>query len=753
MSLRVHPTSNFAVQGSAGDAMGVVAYDASDDIFDDYHGLQPPAPPKKVNAVAKADHAILWWGMPNIDTDQVSQYEVKRYRLEQNRKWKLKGTSIIRNVEGKYHYIRNLQPMKVYRFSVIAVNKVGKGAESKKSESILIEPDLPNGWSRLHDNASHRDYYYCPRSGKSSWERPDDKPFFVNYLISRHFTEREMNRMVAMFSEEISLHEHVSKYRLKDFVERLGRPCADVRYLSRLFVELIEGFTPELVGHKEAEQKAGRPLERGDVLYTFQGVMIAMQAIKYRALRVKQNPFYAISEMATSRAKNRDSDQGVRIADWVLTKGVYLTKTRYRGIVSRENSFFAPRDFLVYMKPGKRQYFSAAFNPEEISCIERIFLYLDTEMSGQVTSDEFCRFMTCLSVTCAARGNNSSARGSGSMAPAVNSNANFSVEDDFGLTCIKLFKLLDRSGKGHLVFEDFVLFFVSLPMREVDARKSYLLRGGSCCSLSSVAHVTTNAVPQKNNGISSPKFLERKNLARVSSFDDNVGVLGGAASSFDGMKFKSKYKKGASIISEVNDVEEPGEEPQVMLQGNEFRILDIVATLSELSAFKADAGDLAMIFGELLVSKKEITVWDTNKLAVGDKSTVWFRNAYRGAKIRVKSFFSQEVKEAKEEKEEEGVTVSDEEDAAFNEVQAFDNDDSDGNNKEKHKPTQKKKKKEKKRKSVESNDDDDEHDASFTFFGSAKRDTTATHGPVCFCGCGNPYWVDEEMEHSPSVTS
>lgn len=29
-------------------------------------------------------------------------------------------------------------------------------------------------------------------------------------------------------------------------------------------------------------------------------------------------------------------------------------------------------------------------------------------------------------------------------------------------------------------------------------------------------------------------------------------------------------------------------------------------------------------------------------------------------------------------------------------------------------------------------------------FGKSKRDTTATHGPVCFCGCGNPFWGPED---------
>jgi hypothetical protein len=346
--------------------------------------------------------------MPNIHTDQVLQYEVKRYRLDEvNKKWLLKGTSIIKNIEGKYHYIRNLQPMKTYRFSVIAINKVDKGAESRKTASVLIEPDLPNGWSRLHDNASNRDFYYCPRSGKSSWERPDHNPYFVDYSISRHFTDREMLSLIDMFNDEMRNYEQVSKYRFKDCIEELGRPCADVRYLHRAFRELIEGFTPELLAHADAEKKEGKRLEK-DNLRTFQGFMVMVQYIKYRALRVKQNRLYVFSELASLRGTAKgDSDQeGVRTADWVLKKANFLTKTRYRGIQTKERSVFAPRDFLVYLRPEKRQYCNLAFDPEEISNIEKIFLYLDTDMVGRVVLCEFCRFMSCLSLTYATRNNN-----------------------------------------------------------------------------------------------------------------------------------------------------------------------------------------------------------------------------------------------------------------------------------------------------------------------------------------------------------
>jgi hypothetical protein len=68
------------------------------------------------------------------------------------------------------------------------------------------------------------------------------------------------------------------------------------------------------------------------------------------------------------------------------------------------------------------------------------------------------------------------------------------------------------------------------------------------------------------------------------------------------------------------------------------------------------------------------------------------------------------------------------------------------------KPKSKKKKTEKnntkkKKLQVKDSEDDDDHESGFGFFGANKRDTTATHGPVCFCGCGNPYWIDQDNGH------
>lgn len=613
--------------------------------------LQPPEPPRQVHAIAKSDHAIVWWDISNIYSCGVTHFEVKRYRLDDTSgEWVLKGTSKVQNIEARSHTIRNLQQMKSYRFTVTGVNKADKGPESRRSRSIYIEADLPNGWFRLHDSSTNRFFYYCPCSGKSMWTRPDDNKYFVDYAIARHFTDREMFSLIDIFNDEIRNYELVSKYRLKDCVEELGRPCSDIRYLHCAFQELVEGFTPEAEAHKQAEKREGRRLEK-DSLRTFQGFMIMIHYIKYRALRVKQNPLYPLSELASLRGKRDDNEQGTRIGDWVLTKGRYISKMKYRGILSKQKSFFTCQEFRLYMRPEKRQYLAMAFDPEEIQWMEKIYLYLDIDMTGKIVLEEFCRFMTCLAMTYASRNNNRSesalklsrVMSAASTSLAEGSNNTDNSDNVMDSTFIKIFTMLDKEGRGYLRFEDFALFFVSLPSRELDVRKGYLQRSDS---LSSISHVSTKSLALSEKSGASFKLSNNNAIVdgdSVRSFYDNLGVDGGDNDSVSGYSSagRAKFGKAESVLSkglEISSMADLDEDlpTDSVLQGNEFRVLNVVSDLPELGAFHANAGDLSMIFDELLVSYRELTVWDTNKLHAADmlivQSPPWIKKALGSAR-------------------------------------------------------------------------------------------------------------------------
>lgn len=577
---------------------------------------QPPAAPRYINVAGRSGHVVIWWDTANVMTDKILHYEVKRFRYDENSKqWIPKGCSIIRNVQQKYHTIQNLQSMQKYRFSVCGVNKIDKGPDSKMSSAVFIESDLPNGWFRLHDSNTDKQFYYCPKSGKSSWTRPDANPYFLDCSISRHFTDREIISLIDLFNDEIRNFEAVTKYRFKDSMEELGRPCSDIRYLHRVFRECVEWYSPEAIAHKDAEKKAGTTLEK-DSVRTFQGFMIIVKFTKYRALRVKQNPFYVVHELANLRMKRDDNtDPGVRMADWVLSKGTFINGMKYRGIYTKQVSFFTPRDFILYLPLEKKHYFESCFEPDEIDAIQKIYQYLDVELCGKMYPDEFCQFVATVAIILASRSNNAVEKGP--MEPDLTPQVNPVYLD--------LFSILDSKGRGYLRFEDFVLFFVSLPKRETPAKRSFLERSDS---LTSLAHQSHRSLPMSEKslmGKHSSKIIPDADANSVRSFrgldiDDGQSVStnhsGKAQSRLTLQRSESRLSEFGS--SEKGVVVDEGPEDDGVLQGNEFRVVNLVVKMPELEFLRAEVTELNAIFDELMVSNKEETVWETNKLKISD---------------------------------------------------------------------------------------------------------------------------------------
>ena len=350
-----------------------------------------PEPPSQVWAVGLEDSAIVWFDLSGALKFEVSQWEICRYRF-QNGKWTWKGSSTSSGVLLSRHTISNLQTNSRYRFTVIGVNGTGKGLESKMSSEILVEPRLPNGWFRLKDPVSGKYFYMCPGDGKSSWSRPDDNPFFVDYSISMNFTDNEMKSLVDIYLYEIRNFERISKERLIDVMEEIGRSCPDIRFLERLFKEVLSCCPEEQLA--VADKKP--PTEQVESLRTFKGFMLTMQFLKIRALKLKNNASYLLSEMALMRmGRDRSGDEvnPVRIGNWVNSDATILKRSKYRGILTKEKTWFTPVESRLFLSEDEYHYLSVIFTAEEIEMLETIYLYLDVNMLGSVHAQDFFRFL------------------------------------------------------------------------------------------------------------------------------------------------------------------------------------------------------------------------------------------------------------------------------------------------------------------------------------------------------------------------
>jgi len=107
-----------------------------------------PDPPRVVGALGKDGCAAVWW---HYDREQiqieswVSSWEVRRYRLDKDKQWRYKGSTIINepHLIGKNRItVLDLENDCQYKFSVIGTNTRGAGFESVQSEPVMVCADV-----------------------------------------------------------------------------------------------------------------------------------------------------------------------------------------------------------------------------------------------------------------------------------------------------------------------------------------------------------------------------------------------------------------------------------------------------------------------------------------------------------------------------------------------------------------------------------------------------------------------------------
>eukprot|EP01041_Mallomonas_annulata_P012130 gene12130-25454_t len=225
------PDLNFARKDG-----GTAALTAS---FRRFQGCPPP--PITINALGKDESAVVWWPQETVNgnTEPVTSWEVKRFRLESTGIWALKGmTKIVQDTLSTQYVIEGLPNGYLYRFTVSGRNSQGLGAESDPSNVVLVEAPLPAGWSRRWDEQKQRFYYCNIKTQQSSWNRPDEDPFFLGESTMLFFRSEERDTLKDIFKTEIHNYEKVSVSRLIVILEELGE---EVR--RDVLEKLIRDFT------------------------------------------------------------------------------------------------------------------------------------------------------------------------------------------------------------------------------------------------------------------------------------------------------------------------------------------------------------------------------------------------------------------------------------------------------------------------------------------------------------------------------
>ena len=203
--------------------------------------------------------------------------------------------------------------------------------------------------------------------------------------------------------------------------------------------------------------------------------------------------------------------------------------------------------------------------------------------------------------------------------------------------------------------------------------------------------------------------------------------------------------------------------------GNEFRIVQLVDIWPVVARFESVKSDLNFIMENLFSTNVIKTVWDVNKLAASDlltaikvfKIPLWVQKLVRNVKTRIHSIVHASKKLFKRKKIHAlSYSVSDHQEDGANEMTDDDrhnNNNEDGNEiMDVHDDEDVQEKSNQNKNDRDHSDNDEENDGSgifsYSLFHTNTKDTTATHGPCCFCGCGNEFWTEEfDEEEDPDA--
>ncbi len=287
-------------------------------------------------------------------------------------------------------------------------------------------------------------------------------------------------------------------------------------------------------------------------------------------------------------------------------------------------------------------------------------------------------------------------------------------------------------------YRDFVCFFVNLPSKIIREREAHLTRSDSLTSMLSQNSLSDLGVPPDLSRLGSMSSLNPAD--EVQAFDDNSSIG------------SSSIKMGGSVKSfSAKDVDLT--EDTVIITGKEFRLVRLADAWPEVARFQCRRSDLEAVFQTLLSSNTVSTVWDVNKLSAGDflitkppSQIKRYLSLVSGlisrARRAITSVFHRLRRKNAPVDPEEGnneYNIEEPMDERNNQdSEESVSEDSDDNNR----------KPENGGEPAQDNDDEDDGGILSFFHKGGQKDTTATHGPCCFCGCGNPYYISDDNENN-----
>ena len=356
--------------------------------------IPTPDPPAAVFALGKDGCAAVWWHYDRtavLPAAWVTEWEVKRYRLDRDGEWRYKGTTMITEphlIEKNRATVEMLENNTQYCFSIVAVNRRGRGFESVKSEAVMVEASLPPGWFRFWNEEAKSFFYSNIKTRQADWIRPELDDWYLDEGIVLNFNVEERAHLRELFEEEMFHFKRITVQGFKrimlDVGEVMGKSRIRDYFLAYFGKEQLMTWSDFMYVVSSIKKKAQHRDKGSNCHLMFRYTVMLPCTVWEDCLSAKWTQCNLMMLLGGEDAHERQ-----KIGDWVVEWNAMAERNCYTNSKTHEFTWDTPEEVRFYLPDKMLDTLLGVFTEGDIADFKVRFGHLDLNNSGFIDEHEF----------------------------------------------------------------------------------------------------------------------------------------------------------------------------------------------------------------------------------------------------------------------------------------------------------------------------------------------------------------------------
>lgn len=356
--------------------------------------IPSPDPPPQVFALGKDGCAAVWWHYDRGSIPEaawITEWEVKRYRMDKDGEWRFKGATIINEphlIDKNRCTVELLENNCQYSFSVTATNRRGRGFESTKSDAVMVEAVLPPGWFRFWHQQSERFFYSNIKTRQAMWTRPEADEWYLDESIILLFNVDERAYLRELYEEEMHHFKRITVQGFKRIMLDVGEAMGKARIRNYLIEycgkEQITSWTDFMYIVGSIKRKK-QHRDRGSNCNMMMNYTVMLPCyIWTECLSVEWTRCTLMCLLGGDAHHERQ-----KIGDWVVEWSPLAERYCYTNSKLHTMTWDTPEEVRFYLPPKMMDTLLQTFSEGDIADFKVRFSHLDLDNSGFIDEHEF----------------------------------------------------------------------------------------------------------------------------------------------------------------------------------------------------------------------------------------------------------------------------------------------------------------------------------------------------------------------------